>query len=216
MINQSGKFCTTYFFIVVEYIRIRKIWWSLRTWADVCMKSHVGLAQRYKWKCVAWTGSFHPLGELALEQAAFIHWASWRWNWKISSIGRVGAGTGSFHPLGEVKGKRMHTRGCFCLLFLKPGEGKSDGKDTVSGKAWVKGKTHAHGAACSAWCNRKISQSFRGCFVYGPRSTVRIERKNKEVFFILSVDRGPLQINLRNFAKFGELWRTFCVISVIP
>ena len=178
MINQSGKFCTTYFFIVVEYIRIRKIWWSLRTWVDVCMKSHVGLAQRYKWKCVAWTGSFHPLG--------------------------------------EVKGKRMHTRGCFCLLFLKPGEGKSDGKDTVSGKAWVKGKTHAHGAACSAWCNRKISQSFRGCFVYGPRSTVRIERKNKEVFFILSVDRGPLQINLRNFAKFGELWRTFCVISVTP
>lgn len=65
-------------FIVVEYIRIRKIWWSLRTWVDVCMKSHVGLAQRYKWKCVAWTGSFHPLGELALELDAFIHWASWR------------------------------------------------------------------------------------------------------------------------------------------
>ena len=71
------------------------------------------------------TGRFHPLGELALELAAFIHWASWRWNWTLSSIGRVGAR-------------------CLCLLFLKPGEGKSDGKDTVSGKAWVKGKTHAH------------------------------------------------------------------------
>jgi len=34
----------------------------------------------------AGTGGFHPLGELALELEAFIHWASWRWNWKLSPI----------------------------------------------------------------------------------------------------------------------------------
>ena len=49
----------------------------------------------------AGTGGFHPLGELALELETFIHWASWRWNWKLASIGRVGAGNGSVHPLGE-------------------------------------------------------------------------------------------------------------------
>ena len=60
----------------------------------------------------AGTGSFHPLGELALDLETFIHWASWRWIWRLSSIGRVGAGTGSFHPFGTAS---------FYVLLLKHG-----------------------------------------------------------------------------------------------
>ena len=52
------------------------------------------------------------MGEVALELVAFIHWASWRWIWRLSSIGRVGAGTGSFHPFGTAS---------FYVLLLKHG-----------------------------------------------------------------------------------------------